>query len=201
MQPQARGRRYRRTGSASRQALTSADLMRYVKRVSRNSQPLDIHLIGDRGRDWVQIIATALPGLAAMIALIFAFYSLQSTNTSLVLSEQAQQADRLNTAVGDLASTNSETQLEGVYALEELMRTDQQAQPTIVELLCAYIRDVASLNTTSKTSGMTSNPQPSAQVQAALTALVTRNQSFDDGAIINLNHADVYAVLTSKMQS
>src|ERR1700760_1822946 len=56
-------------------------------------------------RDWIQISVTALPGLAAVIALIFTSLSIRATdaqlqlnNVQLKIAEQGQITDRYNAA-------------------------------------------------------------------------------------------------------
>ena len=52
-------------------------------------------------RDWIQISVTALPGLAAVIALIFTSLSIRATNAQLQITEQGQITDRYNAASGE----------------------------------------------------------------------------------------------------
>src|SRR5664280_609079 len=60
----------------------------------------------------------------------------------------------------------------GIYALERLMRDSSTDQPTIVEVLAAYIRQhasLASLDEARTADSLTSPFSPDADVQAALT--------------------------------
>lgn len=59
-------------------------------------------------RDWVQMVVIALPGLAALGALIFTWLSINATtsttNQQLQIAEQGQATDRYNAAVTNLGS-------------------------------------------------------------------------------------------------
>src|SRR5262245_27391468 len=72
--------------------------------------------------DWIQISVTALPGLAAFIALIFAWVSINATNDQLQLAEQGQITDRYNAAITNLGSPSVDVRLGGIYALQRIMQ-------------------------------------------------------------------------------
>jgi len=122
-------------------------------------------------RDWLQVVATGLPGVAAVVALVFAALSVQANNTQLSetrqqldISQQGQITDRFNAAVSNLASANPVIQLGGIYALQRIMYDSPRDQPSVVELLSAYIRNHAPLSLAKETevianpSHMTSDP-------------------------------------------
>ena len=82
----------------------------------------------DTRRDWVALGIAGLPGLAAIIALIFTAQSLQATDRQLAqggqqvsISGQAEITDRFNAAVTNLSSSNTVIQLGGIYALQRIM--------------------------------------------------------------------------------
>ena len=56
------------------------------------------------------------------------------------LSREGHLTDRYTKAVEQLGSDKIEVRLGGIYALERLMRDSSTDQPTIVEVLAAYIR-------------------------------------------------------------
>jgi hypothetical protein len=65
-------------------------------------------------RDWAAIGIAGLPGLAAVIALIFTAQSLQATDRQLAqgaqqvsINNQAEITDRLNAAITNLSSSNT----------------------------------------------------------------------------------------------
>ena len=95
-------------------------------------------------RDWIQIFVTALPGLAAAIALIFTWLSINATtnatNRQLQITQQGQVTDRYNAAITNLGSPSGDVRLGGIYALQRIMQDSPRDQPTIVAVLCAFIR-------------------------------------------------------------
>jgi hypothetical protein len=64
-----------------------------------------------RPRDWVHITVTALPGLAAVIALMFSYLAVRATGTQLQITEQGQITDRFNAAITDLGSASTDTRV------------------------------------------------------------------------------------------
>lgn len=86
-------------------------------------------------RDWVAIATIASiavagsPGIAALIALIFTFQSVQATNTQLKITEQGQITDRYNAAITNLGSGSIEVRLGGIYALQRLMQDSPATSP------------------------------------------------------------------------
>ena len=146
-------------------------------------------------RDWIQISVTALPGLAAVIALIFTSLAIRATGTQLQIAEQGQITDRYNAAITNLGSPSVDVRLGGIYALQRIMQDSPRDQPTVIAVLCAFVRDHASTATanppaTPQTSSATS--QPSTDVQAALTVVVTRNTAHDGSTtVVDFTRADL----------
>jgi uncharacterized protein YjbI with pentapeptide repeats/membrane protein implicated in regulation of membrane protease activity len=86
--------------------------------------------------------------VAAVGALVFNGVSAVATNRQIALSReqaeltrQGQLTDRYGRAVEQLGSGAVDVRLGGVYALERLMRDSPSDQPTIVEVLSAFIRN------------------------------------------------------------
>jgi hypothetical protein len=92
-------------------------------------------------RDWVAIAATSLPGVAALVALIFAWLSITATNDQLKIAEQGQITDRYNAAITNLGASSIDVRLGGIYALQRLMQDSRRDQPTVVATLCAFVRE------------------------------------------------------------
>ena len=151
--------------------------------------------IGERPpRDWVAITASSLPGLAAVIALIFTGLQvhatngqLQETKNQLHIAEQGQITDRYNASIANLGSSSIDIRLGGIYALQRLMQDSPRDQPTVIAVLCAFAREPTASNPKQQES---SAPSPLTDVQAALTVVGTRNTANDGRAtVIDLNHA------------
>jgi hypothetical protein len=141
-------------------------------------------------RDWIQITVTALPGVAALIALIFTWLSingathttsnqLRATNNQLKLTEQGQITDRYNAAITNLGSSSVDVRLGGIYALQRIMQDSPRDQPTIVAVLCAFVRDHAATNKIKY-----GPDKPYADIQAALTVVGTRNTAHESSITV-----------------
>ena len=149
-------------------------------------------------RDWIQISVTALPGLAAVIALIFTSLAIRATGAQLRIAEQGQITDRYNAAITNLGSSSVDVRLGGIYALQRIMQDSPRDQPTVVAVLCAFVRDHANtapgkpphIPATPRTSSIPS--QPSIDVQAALTVVGFRNIAYDGSTtVIDLSRAQL----------
>ncbi|MEU8525853.1 MULTISPECIES: pentapeptide repeat-containing protein [Streptomyces] len=86
-----------------------------------------------------------LPGLAALVALVFTWLSVGQTNKDLQISEQGQITNRFNAAITNLGSASLDVRLGGVYALQRIMQDSPRDQPTVVSVLSAFVRQHASV--------------------------------------------------------
>ena len=67
----------------------------------------------------------------------------RATNTQLRIAEQGQITDRYNAAITNLGSRSIDVRLGGIYALQRLMKDSPRDQPTVIAVLCAFVRDQA----------------------------------------------------------
>jgi uncharacterized protein YjbI with pentapeptide repeats len=147
-------------------------------------------------RDWVALSASSLPGLAAVIALIFTALSvqatkgqLQSTQQQLLVTEQGQITDRYNAAITNLGSASIDMRLGGIYALQRLMQDSPRDQPTVIAVLAAFVRDRSARGGDQAHLPVSS---PTSDIQAALAALGARHTGNDGpSAFIDLSHASL----------
>ena len=161
-------RRGRRRPSPPQRASGPARARRGRPRWARSPRPAATR----PQRDWVQISITALPSLAAVIALVFTFLSIRETDAQLQVSQQGQITDRYNSAIANLGSPSIDVRLGGIYALQRLMQDSPRDQPTVVAVLCAFVRD------STRQPPAKPEPQPKTpetDVQAALTVVVSRD--------------------------
>lgn len=93
-----------------------------------------------RRRDWAAWLGVTTAIIAALGALVFNGVSATAGNRQIELSRQGQLTDRYSKAVEQLGSDSTDVRLGGIYALERLMRDSPSDQPTIVEVLAAFIR-------------------------------------------------------------
>jgi uncharacterized protein YjbI with pentapeptide repeats len=138
-------------------------------------------------RDWVAIAAASLPGVAALVALIFAWLSITATNDQLKVAEQGQITDRYNAAITNLGASSIDVRLGGIYALQRLMQDSRRDQATVVATLCAFVREHTA--STVEPQKPPASPQPT-DIQAALTVVGTRTFADDVTAtVVDLNRA------------
>jgi uncharacterized protein YjbI with pentapeptide repeats len=189
----------RQSGWANRPYPNSLSRPHHVNRRRPNStMACCAHLANTRPqRDWIQISANWLPGLAAAIALVFTWQSVSTTNHQLYVTEQGQITDRYNAAIANLASPSIDVRLGGIYALQRIMQDSSRDQPTVIAVLCAFVRDRAALAAVRPVHAVSN--QPSADVQAALTVVITRDIAHDGTDTVvnlsktNLTNANLYS--------
>jgi hypothetical protein len=89
---------------------------------------------------WAMVTVTGLPGIAAVIDLIFTFTTVQQAQDTLRVTEQGQITDRYNNAVTNLGSATIDTRLGGICALQRIMADSARDQPTVSRVLSAFVR-------------------------------------------------------------
>ena len=137
-------------------------------------------------------IATLLPGVASAAALITAIVTLVSVSATenqvqiarqgQATAEQGQFTDRYNAASTNLGSRSIDIRLGGIYAPQRLMQDSPRDQPTIIAVLCAFVRD-----RTMPTRKPQKPPtiRPPTDIQAALTVVGTRKTANDGHATVD----------------
>ncbi|MCX5255065.1 pentapeptide repeat-containing protein [Streptomyces canus] len=125
----------------------AAQLRRIARRrAARDHRRLRSRSIGPAGDSgisrltWVALAASMLPGLAALVALLFTWMSVGQTNKDLQISEQGQITTRFNAAITNLGSASLDVRLGGVYALQRIMQDSSRDQRTVVSVLSAFVR-------------------------------------------------------------
>jgi uncharacterized protein YjbI with pentapeptide repeats len=132
----------------------------------------------------------------ALAALVYTGESIAANHQQNALAEQSQITGRYTSAVDQIGTQGDDhlqTRLGGVYALERLMTDSPRDQPTVIEVLSAFVR-VSVPRAPARTSrdfpdgaGCPRNDAgPKADVQAALTVLGRRNPQHDATARIDL---------------
>ncbi|CAM5456794.1 pentapeptide repeat-containing protein [Streptomyces purpurascens] len=81
-----------------------------------------------------------LPGLAALVALLFTWMSVEQTNKDLQIAEQGQITNRFNAAITNLGSESLDVRLGGIYSLQRIMQDSSRDQRTVVSVLSAFVR-------------------------------------------------------------
>ena len=133
----------------------------------------------------IQALGTLLVGIAAIAALVFTWQSVHATNGQLQIAEQGQITDRYNAAITNLGSPSMDVRLGGIYALQRIMQDSPRDQPTVVAVLCAFVRDHSA-------AGKGSPAGRPADVQAALIVVLSRNTANDGRqTLVDLRDTDL----------
>lgn len=148
-----------------------------------------------QGRSWNwTAIAAVIAALASAAGVYFTGRSLDATRTQNTVTEQGQLTDRFTKAVDQLDRTGTDhlqARLGAIYALERLARDSPRDQPTIIEVLSAFIRTTTPRPTPAPAGTLKSNTTCPAQsvapdVQAALAVLGRRDTTHDQRGRIDL---------------
>lgn len=135
-------------------------------------------------------------GLFAAAALIFTARNFALSQQSLKLTEQGQVTDRYTRAIEQLGSDKLDVRIGGIYALERIARDSARDQPTVMEVLAAFIREHSREQWPLPELGA----QPSEDsirpdVQAGITVIGRRSVADGEGQInlrgANLSGADL----------
>lgn len=132
-------------------------------------------------------LASLLTAVAAIAALWFTAQSLRATHDQIGLTEQGQLTDRFGKAVEQIGSDKLDVRLGGIYALERLAHDSRRDQPTIMEVLTAFIRTHAPASSCPRTPTLGSGPP--ADIDAALTVIGRRTTDYDSPNRLNLSGA------------
>ena len=81
-----------------------------------------------------------LGGLAVLLAAVYTYQQVQTGRRQLEVARQGQVTERFTRAIDQLGSKNLDVRLGGIYALERIARDSSDDEPTIGEILTAYIR-------------------------------------------------------------
>lgn len=144
------------------------------------------------GTPWLALMAS-LPGLAALVALVFTWVSVGQTGTELRIAEQGQITTRFNAAVAHLGSQSLDLRLGGIYALERIMQDSPRDQPRVVTVLSAYVRTHTPVPAGGPPAMDSAEipPPPDADVAAATDVLAERPLGKDGRARVSWQEADL----------
>lgn len=155
-------------------------------------------LPGEHGRRprWVRVSAVlTVTSLAVTLGLIVFLLNRAAPSTPSLASPPASSApatrpagttgpdttppSQLSAPIADLNSGTLTTRLGGIAALQQYMNTSPSDQPAVLRALCAFIR-------TQSPAGASDQPITT-DIQAALTAIGTRNPAHDGNATVDLH--------------
>ncbi|MFE0022455.1 pentapeptide repeat-containing protein [Amycolatopsis sp. NPDC059021] len=136
-------------------------------------------------------MASLITALTAVGALVFTNLSLRATQAQIAVAEQGQITDRYTKAVAQLDQTGPghlQARLGAIYALERLAHDSPRDQPTIIEILSAFIRSTRTRVPTAPVSrGACPEQELSTDTRAALVVLGRRDTSHDNNTTIDLS--------------
>ncbi|WP_205574510.1 pentapeptide repeat-containing protein [Streptomyces sp. CC0208] len=155
---------------------------------------------GAEGASWwarlersVGLLATT----ASLAVAAFAWVSIRQVDSEQHITREGQIADRFNAAVEHIGDDSEDVRLGGVYALQRIMQDSPRDQPTVIDVLSAYIRAHAP----KPTKEVPAPASPHRDVAAALSVLGARDGRHDGTAVVdlrgaylrhvNLSHADL----------
>jgi uncharacterized protein YjbI with pentapeptide repeats len=95
-----------------------------------------------------------------------------------MLAEQGQITDRFTKAVEQLGSEKLDVRIGGIYALERVARDSIHDHPTVIEVLCAFVR---THSREPRDPGAEKSVRP--DIQAALTVIGRRKSDRDVGTL------------------
>ncbi|MFF3277476.1 pentapeptide repeat-containing protein [Streptomyces chrestomyceticus] len=131
----------------------------------------------------LEVLGATLTALAAIGAL---FLTQQQSHEQDARTKEGQITDRYTAAVVNLGDQSVEVRLGGIYALQRIMKDSPRDQPSVVDVLSAYVRTHAR-SAGKASTGYAGRPEP--DVQAAFEVLARRAPQYDDRATVDLREA------------
>ncbi|MGW1531101.1 pentapeptide repeat-containing protein [Streptomyces aureus] len=145
----------------------------------------------------LSLLAAALPGLTALVALLLTWMSVEQTRDELRIAQQGQITSRFTAAIRNLGSDSEDERLGGIHALQRIMQDSARDQPTIISVLTAYTRRHARV----PKSGFAKEKDEEAllespvelpvDVEAVLNVLADRSADHDNQARLDLTRTDL----------
>src|SRR5580692_2978705 len=136
-------------------------------------------------------LLTLAAGLFAAGALVFTALNFTLSRRTFELTEQGQVTDRYTKAIEQLGSDKLDVRIGGIYALERVGRDSAKDQPTVMEVLTAFIREHSREPWPPPDAGQPVQEESTRpDVQAAVTA-VGRRDAERDILVIDLAAADL----------
>jgi uncharacterized protein YjbI with pentapeptide repeats len=124
-----------------------------------------------------EVRASGLQLLAGVLAVV----AVGTGYRSYLTGREGHVTDRYTRAVEQLGHSALDVRVGGIYALERLMRDSRHDQPTIVEVLCAFVRNRSqSVWQACADVETTQTYQCPLDVQAALTVIARRRTGQPD---------------------
>ncbi|MFF8381667.1 pentapeptide repeat-containing protein [Streptomyces sp. NPDC015661] len=139
---------------------------------------------------------SALPGLAAVIAVLFTWVSVGQAREELRISQEGQITGRYTAAVTNLGSQSADVRVGGIYALERIMRDSPRDNAMGLSVLAAYMRAHGRLRAADVQRAEPALASPpleplAVDLQAAMTVLANRPVDDGDRTILQLRYVNL----------
>ncbi len=122
-------------------------------------------------------LAEALGGLFLVVDLAFTWAQLDQSRAeqreTATLTREGQITGRFTAAVGQLGDTKLRVRLGGIYALERIARDSKDDAPAVLEVLTAYVREIAPRPLPGTPTPATAGPVPGASLPADVQGVLT----------------------------
>ncbi|MFC4467347.1 pentapeptide repeat-containing protein [Streptomyces xiangluensis] len=120
--------------------------------------------------------------MATLAVASFTWVSITQVRDDQVIAREGQITDRFNAAVENVGSDSLDVRLGGIYALQRIMQDSERDQPTVINVLSAYVRAHANRPKSTQVA-------PPSDVAAALNVLAFRDRAHDGTARVDLRSA------------
>jgi hypothetical protein len=127
----------------------------------------------DRENEARKTLSQIVGGLVLLIGFYF-------TWQNLIATQENQITDRFTKAITQLGDTRLELRLGGIYGLERIAKDSRKDHWPIMEVLIAYVREHARIETPAKPAPNTS-PKVAPDIQAILTVIGRRTLTYHNG--------------------
>ncbi|MFG2385214.1 pentapeptide repeat-containing protein [Streptomyces avermitilis] len=133
-----------------------------------------------------------LVSMATLAVAAFAWMSIKQVNSEQNITREGQITDRYNAAVENLGNSSQDVRLGGIYALQRIMEDSPRDQPTVIDVLSAYVRAHTSKAPSVTADASLDRPDgPANDVAAALSVLRDRESRNDGSGHVDLSGRDL----------
>ncbi|MEU2588377.1 pentapeptide repeat-containing protein [Streptomyces avermitilis] len=133
-----------------------------------------------------------LVSMATLAVAAFAWMSIKQVNSEQNITREGQITDRYNAAVENLGNSSQDVRLGGIYALQRIMEDSPRDQPTVLDVLSAYVRAHTSKAPSVTADASLDRPDgPANDVAAALSVLRDRESRNDGSGHVDLSGRDL----------
>ncbi|MFJ9965979.1 pentapeptide repeat-containing protein [Streptomyces avermitilis] len=133
-----------------------------------------------------------LVSMATLAVAAFAWMSIKQVNSEQNITREGQITDRYNAAVENLGNSSQDVRLGGIYALQRIMEDSPRDQPTVIDVLSAYVRAHTSKAPSVTADASLDRPDgPANDVAAALSVLRDRESRNNGSGHVDLSGRDL----------